>query len=234
MFDFSGRVVIVTGVGGNLGNAAAAKFYGAGANVVLVYREGASSPEPFVNESRVLAVPADLTRPDSVGRMVGQALERFDQIDIVANTVGGYRAGMPVHETPLDTWEFMFDLNARTALVLSQAVVPHMLARQYGKIIHTSARGGLSGGARVAAYSAAKSAVIRLTESLAAELRQQGINVNCILPGTIDTPENRAEMPKADFSRWVTPEAIADVILFLASDAARAIHGAALPVYGLS
>jgi NAD(P)-dependent dehydrogenase (short-subunit alcohol dehydrogenase family) len=109
-----------------------------------------------------------------------------------------------------------------------------MLERGSGKLIHVSARIALQGSANSGVYSAAKSAVVRLTESLGAELRDAGLNANCILPGTIDTPQNRRERPDADFSRWVQPEEIASVILFLASDAARAINGAAIPVYGRS
>jgi NAD(P)-dependent dehydrogenase (short-subunit alcohol dehydrogenase family) len=164
--------------------------------------------------------------------MVAQALERFGRIDVLANTVGGFRAGTPVHETSLEAWDFMLGLNARTALIISRAVVPVMLKQQQGKIIHVASRAALQGRARSAAYSVSKSAVLRLTESMAAELKREGIHVNCVLPGTIDTPQNRQDMPNADFSRWVTPEAIADVVLFLASEAARAIHGAAIPVYG--
>jgi NAD(P)-dependent dehydrogenase (short-subunit alcohol dehydrogenase family) len=238
MFDFSDRVTLVTGAGGNLGNAVAHAFYDAGAKLVLVERSAEKLHETFPESTRspdrFLIAAADLSDPESVRSMVDAALARFGQIDIAANTVGGYRAGTPVQETPLDTWDFMLNLNARTAFVLSQAVIPHMLGRQYGKIVHVSARAGLAGTAKQSAYSVSKSAVIRLTESLGAELRHQGINVNCVLPGTIDTPQNRQEMPNADHSRWVPPEAIADVILFLASDAARAINGAAIPVYGRS
>jgi NAD(P)-dependent dehydrogenase (short-subunit alcohol dehydrogenase family) len=165
---------------------------------------------------------------------VQSTMERFGRIDVLANTVGGYRAGLPVHETPLDTWDFMLNLNARTAFVLSRAVVPHMLARGSGKIVHVAARAALAGAGKAAAYSASKAATLRLVESLAAELRRENINVNCVVPGTIDTPENRQAMPKADHSRWVPPEAIADVILFLASDAAWPVNGAAVPVYGQS
>jgi NAD(P)-dependent dehydrogenase (short-subunit alcohol dehydrogenase family) len=128
----------------------------------------------------------------------------------------------------------MLSLNARSAFVLSQAVIPHMLEQGSGKIVHTAAKSGLKGGAGNAAYGASKSAVVRLVESLAAELKHEGINVNCVLPGTIDTPQNRKSMPKADHSRWVPPEAIADVILFLASDLAWPVNGAAIPVYGQS
>ena len=117
---------------------------------------------------------------------------------------------------------------------MSRAVIPHMLAQGYGKIVNVAARAALEGKAKMAPYVVSKSAVIRLTESMAAELRDAGINVNCILPGTIDTPQNRRDMPNADHSRWVPPGALADVILFLACDAARAIHGAAVPVYGRS
>jgi NAD(P)-dependent dehydrogenase (short-subunit alcohol dehydrogenase family) len=109
-----------------------------------------------------------------------------------------------------------------------------MLEQGYGKIIHLSARAAVKGGGNMAAYSAAKMAVVRLTEGMAEEVKNAGVNVNCILPGTIDTPQNRADRPDADFSQWVQPEALADVIMFLASDAARAIHGAAIPVYGKS
>jgi len=238
MFDFSDRVVIVTGASGNLGSAAASSFQQAGARVVLVGQDQDSLRQAFPaaerQPDRYMFGVADLTDGGSVQAMVRDVLARFGQIDILANTVGGYRAGTPIHETPLDTWDFMLNLNARTAFIISQAVVPPMLERGYGKIIHVAARAALSGGAKMAAYSISKSAVVRLTESLAAELRLKGINANCVLPGTIDTPQNREAMPDTDFNRWVTPEAIADVILFLASDAARAINGAAIPVYGQS
>jgi NAD(P)-dependent dehydrogenase (short-subunit alcohol dehydrogenase family) len=153
---------------------------------------------------------------------------------VLVNIAGGFRMGTPVHETPQETWDFMMDLNARTVLNTARAVIPHMLQQGRGRVINTAARNALEGAARMAAYTASKSAVVRLTESMAAELKMKGINVNCILPGTIDTPENREAMPNAKHERWVAPEAIADVILFLASPAARALHGASIPVYGLS
>ncbi|MGB9890367.1 MAG: SDR family oxidoreductase, partial [Anaerolineae bacterium] len=164
--------------------------------------------------------------------VVEEALRRLGRIDVLVHTVGGYRGGQPVHETPLETWQALFDLNVRTALTVTRAVVPVMVAQGAGRIVYVAAKAALEGGKNTAAYSAAKSALVRLTESLAAELRGTGVTVNCVLPSTIDTPQNRAAMPKADPARWVKPEAIADVILFLASDAARAVHGAAIPVYG--
>ena len=238
MFDFSERVVMVGGASGNLGEAVVRAFHAAGANLVLPDRKPDRLPNLFpglADSPEHLPIgPVDATDAASVDRAVQAALERFGRIDVLANTVGGYRAGTPVHETPLDTWDFMLNLNARTALVLSRTVVPHMLEQGSGKIVHVAARAALKGGAKSAAYSVSKSAIVRLVESMAAELRHKNINVNCVLPGTIDTPQNRQDMPNADHSRWVPPEAIADVMLFLASDAARAVNGAAIPVYGRS
>ncbi len=126
----------------------------------------------------------------------------------------------------------MLNLNARTAFVVSRAVIPSMLERGRGKIINLAASSALKGGANSAAYSASKSAVARLTESMAEEYKRLGINVNAVLPGTIDTPHNRQAMPQADTSRWVQPRELARVILFLASEDASPIHGALIPVYG--
>ncbi len=238
MFDYTDRVVIVTGAAGNLGSAVVRAFESTGAKLVPVDRSPDRLthlfPEMVYSPDHYLAVSVDLTDVDAVQRMVEETVRRFGRIDALANVAGGFRAGTPVHETAFETWDFLLDLNARTVFTVSRAVIPSMLEQGSGKIVNVSARAGLKGGAKSAAYSASKSAVVRLTESMAAELKKEGINVNCVLPGTIDTPQNRQAMPNADHSRWVKPEAIADVILFLASDAARAVHGAAIPVYGLS
>ena len=142
--------------------------------------------------------------------------------------------GPAVHETKDPDWNFLFDLNAKTVLHVSRAVVPAMIARAAGKIVNVGAYAAQRGVAAMGAYIASKSAVIRITETMAAELREKNINVNCVLPTIIDTPENRAAMPQADPRRWVAPQDLAAVIVFLASDAARAVHGAAIPVTGLS
>jgi NAD(P)-dependent dehydrogenase (short-subunit alcohol dehydrogenase family) len=238
MADFTNRVVMITGAGGNLGSAAARAFRAAGAKLALIDRneDGLRQAFPDLIRDRgcYLGACADLTSSEEVERVVDAAIEYFGRLDVLVNTVGGYRAGTPLHETPIATWEFMMRLNARTVFITTQIVVPHMLSQGYGKIIHMAARPGLKGAANASAYSAAKAAVIRLVDSASAELRDQGINVNCILPGTLDTPQNRAASPGADHSRWVTPESLANVILFLASDESRDIHGAAIPVYGLS
>ncbi len=236
--DFANKVVIITGASGNLGQATASALETAGAHLVLVdlSAEGLNQLFPRLAESKshFLAAPVDVTDAEAMKATAGEAVKRFGRIDALINTVGGYRAGTPLHETPAETWEVMMNLNARSVFVACQAVIPWMLEQGSGKIVNIAARAGVSGGANMAAYSASKSAVIRLTESMAAELRHDGINVNCILPGTIDTPQNRQAMPSADHSRWVAPEAIAEVILFLVSPSASAIHGAAIPVYGRS
>jgi NAD(P)-dependent dehydrogenase (short-subunit alcohol dehydrogenase family) len=165
---------------------------------------------------------------------VQSAVKRVGRVDVLCNIAGGFRMGTPVHETSDKDWNFLMDLNARTVINMSRAVVPLMLKAGGGKIVNVGAFAAQKGAAQMGAYIASKSAVIRLTESMAAELREKNINVNCVLPTIIDTPENRRAMPDADPKRWVAPQALADVIAFLASDAARAIHGAAVPVTGLS
>jgi NAD(P)-dependent dehydrogenase (short-subunit alcohol dehydrogenase family) len=179
-------------------------------------------------------IEANLLDATNVQAAVDQALARFKRIDVLCNIAGGFRMGSPVHETSDKDWNFLLDINARTLLNTSRAVVPGMLAAGGGKIVNIGAFAAQKGAAEMGAYVASKSAVIRLTETMAAELREKNINVNCVLPTIIDTPENRAAMPKTDPKRWVAPQALADVIVFLASDAARAVHGAALPVAGLS
>jgi NAD(P)-dependent dehydrogenase (short-subunit alcohol dehydrogenase family) len=237
MPNFQEDVVMVTGAAGNLGRAVARAFESAGAKLVLVDHAPARLPHLFpemvYSPDHYLAVSVDLLDPQAVAEMTQESTRLFGRIDVLANVAGGFRSGKPVHETPSETWNLMMDLNARSILHTSRTVVPLMQEQKRGKIINVAARAALSGGARIGAYSASKSAVLRLTESMSAELKRDGINVNCVLPGTIDTPPNREAMPNADRSRWVPPEAIADVILFLASDAARAVHGAAIPVYGL-
>jgi NAD(P)-dependent dehydrogenase (short-subunit alcohol dehydrogenase family) len=238
MSDFTGQVVMITGASGNLGSATGRAFLEAGAKLALIDRHEEqlhiAFPELINEPDCFMSGCADLTSLEEVDRVVTAALDYFGRVDVLVNTVGGYRAGTPIHETPIDTWDFMINLNARTVFITTQCLVPHMARQGSGRIIHLAARPGLKGVANASAYSASKAAVIRLVESASAEVKKQGINVNCILPGTIDTPQNREAIPYADFSRWVTPDSMANVIMFLASDAGRDIHGAAIPVYGLS
>ena len=222
MNDFTGKRVLVTGSAGVAGRAVASAFQAAGATVTGVDIVDDEAPWP--------TIVADLIDPEGAASAVAQA----GVIDVLANIAGGFTMGDDIVGTTDDTWDFMMNLNARTALNMCRAAVPGMVASGRGKIVNVGARGALRGAAAMGAYIASKSVVIRLTETLSDELKRKRINVNCILPSIIDTPRNRADMPKAKFAEWVSPEAIADVVLFLASPAADAIHGASIPVEGLS
>ncbi|MEA3278533.1 MAG: SDR family NAD(P)-dependent oxidoreductase [Pseudomonadota bacterium] len=237
MQDFDGKVAIVTGAAGNLGRAVCQALLAQGARIAMIdlnaqSLESARAELPADGDTALFA--ANLIAPDSVADMVERVHAHFGQIDILANIAGGFTMGPPVHETEDKDWNFMLDLNARTVFNTCRAVIPHMLARGNGSIVNVSARAATEGKGHMAPYCASKAAVITLTESLAAEHKDTGINVNCILPGTVDTPQNREAMPNQDHSRWVPTAALADVILFLASDAARCVTGAAVPVYGRS
>ena len=214
--SFAGRTVMITGAKGNLGRALAEAFEQRGAEVVPV------------------DLPTNLLDQAQVDAVVRKAIQDFKRIDVLCNIAGGFRMGRPVHETTDADWNFLMDLNARTVLHTARAVVPHMIAAGGGRIVNVGAFAAQKGAANMGAYIASKSAVMRLTETMAAELREKNINVNCVLPTIIDTPANRADMPKADPKRWVAPADLANVIVFLCSDEARAIHGATLPVTGLS
>jgi len=235
VIDFTSRTVVITGAAGNLGRAVAAAFDGRGARLVLVDRNREALVQAFgADGERRLLAPTDLLDAAQVEATVRGAAERFGRIDVLANLAGGFSMGKPVHETDAATLQSLLDLNVGTLLAMSRAVVPRMLAAGGGRIVNVGAYAAVRGAAMMGAYVATKSAVIRLTESMAAELREKNINVNCVLPTIIDTPENRKAMPGADPGRWVAPADLASVIAFLASDAARAIHGAAVPVTGLS
>ena len=233
--SFKGQAVMITGAAGNLGQAVATAFAAAGANLALLdLNEDSLGKVPAKGAGDVLRQRVDLADPASISAAVGSAMARFGRIDVLANLAGGFQMGEKAHEIPADKWEFMMELNAGSVLRMTHAVVPHMLKAGGGKIVNIGAYSALGGKPEMGAYVASKSAVIRLTETMAAELRSHNINVNCVLPSIIDTPQNRAAMPKADPAKWVAPEALADVLLFLCSPAARAIHGAAIPVVGLS
>lgn len=176
----------------------------------------------------------DLTNAESCQKAVSAIGSSLGGIDVLINIAGGFAMGERVHETSSHTWQAMMAANAEPLLNMVRCVVPGMLDRGHGKIVTIGAPAGNDGQPLIGAYSASKGVVIRLTEAMAAELGPHGINVNCVLPGTIDTPTNRASMPDEDFSRWVAPAAIADVIGFLSSKGADAVNGAALPVTGLN
>ncbi|MGH8504534.1 MAG: SDR family NAD(P)-dependent oxidoreductase [Stenotrophobium sp.] len=232
---FDNAVIMITGAAGNLGHAVADAFSTAGARLALVDISDAALDKAYPHTgTRLQRVSADLMQADSTAAAVASIIAHYGRLDAVCNIAGGFRMGPAVHETPAQAWQLMMDLNAGTLLNVARAAVPHLLASGGGKIVNIGAGAGQRGQANMGAYSASKSAVIRLTEAMSGELRDRNINVNCVLPSIIDTPQNRAAMPDADPSRWVAPADLAAVIVFLCSDAARAIHGAAIPVSGLS
>lgn len=231
--DHSNQTVLVTGAGGNLGRALAHLFARRGARLVLLERDAAHLRQLYGDDNeRQMLLAADLLVQGQVDAAVSAAQERFGGIDVLCNIAGGFRMGPPVHETPDEDWDFLFNLNTKSVVHAVRAVVPGMIASGGGRIVSVAANAALKGVAGMAAYCASKDAVIRITEAMAAELKDKGINVNCVLPSVIDTPENRAAMPDADPGRWVSPDALAEVIAFLASEGARAINGAAIPVVG--
>jgi NAD(P)-dependent dehydrogenase (short-subunit alcohol dehydrogenase family) len=233
VFDFTGRTVMITGAAGNLGSAAAAAFGRCGARLVLLDRAVEGLPGRIGTwRGDWIASQVDLLDARAVANAVTAVLGATGRIDVLCNLAGGFSMGTLVHETSDAALDTLFDLNVRTMLNAVRAVTPAMLRAGAGRIVNTGAMSAQRGVALMGGYCASKDAVIRLTESMAAELRDHGINVNCVLPSILDTPENRAAMPDADPARWVSTAALADVLLFLASDAARAIHGAAIPVAG--
>lgn len=234
MSDFSGRVAMVTGAAGALGGVLVARLLAAGARVAAIDREpGRPLAAPAGTADRLTRHAADLADAAAVERLAAEVVARHGRVDHLFNVAGAFAADGPVEATALGTWRRMLDANFHSTLFVCRALVPRMKAQGGGTIVNVGSRASLAGDANVAAYSVAKTAVLRLTEALAAEGRRAGVRVNCVLPGTIDTPANRAAMPGADFSSWVEPEALVDVLLFLSAPAARAVHGAALPVFGL-
>ncbi|MCH7664173.1 MAG: SDR family oxidoreductase, partial [Chloroflexi bacterium] len=214
MFDFTGESVIITGATGNLGRAVTQAFADAGAMLALLGRNEARL-QAVVDEvglpaGRYLVQTLDVINSVKATEAINHVIAQCGRVDVLVNAAGGYRAGQPLHEMPLDAWDFMLNLNARSVFVMSHAVVPCMLSQGRGKIISVAARAALQPNKQnMSAYRASKAAVISLTESLSAELRSANINVNCILPGTIDTPENRKTMPDANYANWVPPAKVA-------------------------
>ncbi len=174
----------------------------------------------------------DVTDPTQVQRFTATIINQFEGIDVVANIAGGFIGGLSVSEMDTEKWDFMMDLNLKSVFLMCKAVLPHMIERSSGKIVNVSARAGLAGAAGMGAYCVSKGGVRTLTESIAEEVKEKGININAIMPSIIDTQANRQSMPEADFSKWVSPHQIAKVVRFLVSEDAQIINGAAIPVYG--
>ena len=222
-----GKVVVVTGASGALGKVVAEVALARGARVAGV--DFGASPLA-ATPNRIEFGGVDLSDAGQAKKAIDAVAAHFGKIDALINIAGGF-AFETVAEGDPKTWQRMYALNVLTALNASRSAIPHLTASPAGRIVNVGAMGALQAGAGMGAYAASKAGVHRLTEALAAEWKGK-ITVNAVLPSTIDTPANRASMPKADFAKWVTPQELADVILFLASDAASAVTGALLPVSG--
>jgi NAD(P)-dependent dehydrogenase (short-subunit alcohol dehydrogenase family) len=223
------RVVLITGAKGGLGTYVTTAFLQAGDQVVGTGRQirGNDFLHPHFE-----AIPADLTRAHDVARLAADALEKFRRIDAVVHVAGGFAGGSPIHETDDFTWDRMLDLNLRAAINILRFTIPPMREQGRGRIIAIGSRAGVEPAANISAYSASKAALVSLIQTAALENRKSGITANIILPGTIDTAANRRSDPKADRSKWVSPQRLAALAVFLASDDAADITGAAIPVYG--
>lgn len=234
--NFKGKVVLVAGGTGGLGRAVSLAFVAEGARVAVTYRNeeefAALKKAASANATSLEGHRVDVTDESAVGKLVGGILEAHGQLDAMVNTVGGYAGGTTLWDLETKTFEQMLALNLRTGYALSRAAIVPMLKQKHGSIVNVASKAAVDHGAGAAAYAASKAAAVAMMDSLAADVKGSGVRVNSILPSIIDTEANRKAMPGADFAQWPKPEDIAKVILFLCSEDAKVVHGAAIPVYG--
>lgn len=233
---FSGTSVLIAGGTGGLGQDVSFAFLEEGANVTVTYRkqEGFSALKKAAGEcaSRLSGHELDVTDESAVRSLIERILAEHGRLDILVNAVGAYAGGLKLWETKPDVFEAMLALNLRSGYVLSMVAVPAMLKQKKGSIVNIASKAAFEHAAGATAYAASKAAALAMMDSLAEDLRGTGVRVNSVLPSIIDTEENRRAMPKADFAKWPKAEEIAKVVLFLCSEDAHVIHGAAIPVYG--
>ncbi len=233
---FSGNSALIAGGTGGLGRAVSLAFLEEGAEVIVTYRKqeelSALQKASGQHGSRLSGHQIDVTDESAVRQLIDRVLAKHPRLDILVNAVGAYAGGMKLWETKPSVFETMLALNLRSGYVLSSAVVPAMLKQHRGSIVNVAAKAALDHAAGAAAYAASKAGALAMMDCLAEDLRGTGVRVNSILPSIIDTEANRRAIPDADFSKWPKPEDIARVTLFLCSNEARVIHGAAIPVYG--
>ena len=228
---FDGRTAVITGAAGVLGQAVVRRFRALGAQVAAIDRSAEALSGIADADS---AYACDLTDESAVRETFAAIRKDRDRIDVLANIAGGFAMGPRIEESTAADWRAMLEINAVTAWLACKHALPSMRAAGFGRIVNIGARAARRPGAKMAPYCVSKAAVVTLTEVLALECADSGITANCVLPGTIDTPRNRADMPDADHSRWVPPEDLAVAIAQLADPANRAVNGAVVPVYGRS
>ena len=224
--SFSGKTVVVTGGSGAVGRVASRRFAEAGAYVIV-----ADVAPPPGEAGAVVYHETDVLDEASVRGLFEHVASEYGGPHVLVNIAGGFRFGPSVEEMDESDWDSLLQLNLKSAFLTIKNVLPYMKAQGYGRIVSIAARSGLHGDPMVAHYSVSKGGVILLTQSVAAEVKAHDITVNTVLPSIIDTPANREAMPDAKVERWVQPDDLANVLLFLASEEARAVSGAAVPVY---
>jgi NAD(P)-dependent dehydrogenase (short-subunit alcohol dehydrogenase family) len=232
VFDLSGRVVVLTGATGNLGPAVIRAFLEQGAHVAMAVRDaakGAALASEIGQPSRLLSVTADPADREAMERLVEQVLRAWGRLDILANLVGGY-ATSDAAAGDLDAYRRSYDQKVGTAVIATAACLRPMRARGHGRVVSVGSLAALKGEKSAAGYAMANAALVRWTESLAEETKREGVTANAVLPRIIDSPANRAAMPKADPSRWASTDEIAALIVFLSSDEASGLTGTAIPV----
>jgi len=234
--SYKQKTVMITGAGGAVGRVVAQYFAGQSARLVLVDRNkealAALMEEYKVPKARFMLASADLGQPNDVDKVIRAVERRFKTVDLLTHIAGGFAMGDPVHTAPLDVFTQMMYINAQVTYVTCGRVARHMVEKGVnGAIVAILAKAGQHGARKMGAYTASKAAAERIIQSMALELSEHNIRVNGIMPSTIDTPLNRRDMPNADFTKWVTPQQIADIVAFLGSDAASAITGDSLEVY---
>jgi NAD(P)-dependent dehydrogenase (short-subunit alcohol dehydrogenase family) len=229
MGKLDGKVILITGAKGGLGTAATEAFLKEGAQVAGASRSIVDGDFP---NGEFMAIPVDLNSGAGAREMVELALGRWPRIDGLVHVMGGFAGGSRVDETDDSTLENMLNVNFRSVFVTLRAVLPEMRRAGRGSISVVASRQGMEPGAMVGAYGASKAAAISLVKTVALENKDSGISANCVLPATMDTAANRAAMPGADFSKWVQPAQVAELLVYLASDGGAQVTGAAIPVYG--
>lgn len=235
---FTGKTALVAGGTGGLGRAVSLAFLEEGALLIVTYineQEFAALQQAAgAHASRLVGRKLDVTDEAAVQQLVDGVVKEHGRLDILVNTVGGYAGGIKLWELETQVFDRMLALNLRAGFMLARTAVKAMLPQGNGALVNVAAKAALDHAAGASAYAASKAAALALMDSLAEDLKGSGVRVNSILPSIIDTPANRKAMPGADFAKWPKPEDIARVIIFLCSEDARVIHGAAIPVYGNS
>lgn len=233
---FNDKTVVVAGGTGGLGRAVSLAFLAEGGRVIVTYRAEAEWTElraaAGAGAARLEGHTLDVTDEAAVSALAKQVVEQGSAVDVLVNTVGGYAGGIPLWQTDVAVMERMLGLNLRAGFLLAKTFVPAMIARRSGAVVNVAARAAVDHAAGATAYAASKAAAVAMMDCLAADLKGTGVRANSVLPSIIDTQSNRSAMPDADFAAWPKPEQIAEVVRFLASEEARLVHGASVPVYG--